>query len=77
MRKQFTFYRSFFEASQNLRSKLEISQFFTALCDYALNEKMPEPGSLKPSVSMLFMAFQPILETAHARSKQALTEDSL
>ncbi len=68
-RKQFTFYRSFWEAIENLPTKKEKLQIFEILCDFALNETEPDLSGVKPSAATVFQMARPILEKAHERAK--------
>ena len=72
-RKQFTFYRSFWETIQELPTKKEKLQAFELLCDYALDQNEPDLHDKKPSAVMVFQMARPILDRAHERSKIALT----
>ena len=68
-RKQFTFYRSFWESMKKLPTNKEKLQFFEMLCDYALDETWPDLETKKPSAATAFLLVQPTLEAAHAKSK--------
>jgi hypothetical protein len=70
-RKQFTFYRSFFESIENLRTKKEKAEAYRIICDYALNGKEPEQSAITPMVAMLFEIVRPVLDTAHKRAQLA------
>ena len=70
-RKQFTFYRSFYESIQKLPTNKEKLQAYDLICGYALNQTAPELESKKPSVAMVFTICQPILDAAHKRAEQA------
>ena len=76
-RKQFTFYRSFYESIQQLPTKKEKLQAYEMICNYALNEELPEEETLKASTLAIFSLCQPILNRARQRAKRALTRDSL
>lgn len=76
-RKQFTFYRSFWEAIENLPTNKEKLQAYQILCDYALNQKEPELRAIKPSAATVFQLAKPILERAHDRAKKMLTVNNL
>lgn len=76
-RKQFTFYRSFYEGIQMLPTKKEKLQAFNALCEYGLNGKLPEEGELKSSVSAVFSIMQPTLKAAMKRSKRIRDREKL
>lgn len=71
-RKQFTFYDSFYESIEKLKTNKEKLQAYRILCDYALHKTEPDMDSLKPGVATVFCIAKPILDTAHARSKGAL-----
>ena len=70
-RKQFTFYRSFFESIENLRTKKEKAEAYRIICDYALNGKEPDQTAITPVVAMLLEIVRPVLDTAHKRAEQA------
>lgn len=70
-RKQFTFYRSFYEGIEKLPTNKEKLQAFELLCDYALNRTMPDLDAQKPTVATVFRFAQPILDTAHKRAENA------
>ena len=76
-RKQFTFYRSFWEAIENLPTNKEKLQAFQILCDYALNETEPDLSAVKPSVATVFRVTRPILKRAHERAQKTLTGNNL
>ena len=73
MRKQFTFYRSFWECAQNFQTKKEKLEFFEMLCQYALDKTEPDLTTKKPSVATVFCAIRPTLERAHRQSKSTQT----
>ena len=70
MRKQFTFYRSFWETAEKFQTKKEKVEFFEMLCQYALYEIEPDLSAKKPSVATVFCAIRPTLEQAHKQSKK-------
>lgn len=76
-RKQFTFYRSFWEAIENLPTNKEKLQAYQILCDYALNQNEPELKAVKPSAATVFQLAKPVLERAHERAQKMLTENTL
>ena len=76
-RKQFTFYRSFWETAKNLPTKKEKLEFFEMLCDYALDENEPDLSTKKPSAATVFCAVKPTLERAHRRAKASMTVNNL
>lgn len=71
-RKQFTFYRSFWEAIEKLPTNKEKLQAFQMLCDYALNQNEPELDTKKPSAVTVFQMAKPILERAHERAAKMI-----
>ena len=75
-RKQFTFYRSFWETIKNLPTNKEKLQAFELLCDYALDQNEPDLRDKKPSAAMVFQMARPILDKAHERSRKALTANN-
>lgn len=76
-RNQFTFYRSFWEAIENLPTNKEKLQAFQMLCDYALNQKLPELETKKPSAATVFQMAKPILERAHDRANKMRTVNNV
>ena len=76
-RNQFTFYRSFWEAIDQLPTNKEKLQAFQMLCDYALNQKEPDLGSVKPSAATVFHIAKPILERAHKRAESCRIVNSM
>ena len=72
-RNQFTFYRSFWEAIENLPTNKEKLQAFQMLCDYALNQTQPNINEKKPSAATVFQMAKPILERAHERAQKMRT----
>ena len=72
-RKQFTFYRSFWEAIENLPTNKEKLQAYQMLCAYGLNQEEPQISAVKPSAATVFQISKPILERAHERAQKMLT----
>ena len=77
MRKQFTFYRSFWECAEKMKTNREKLEFFEMLCKYALDETEPDLSTKKPAPATLFCAIKPTLERAHRQSKNILTGRNL
>ena len=77
MRKQFTFYRSFWECAEKLQTNKEKLEFFQMLCAYALDETEPDLDGKKPAVATVFCAIRPTLQRAHRRSKAIQTGNNL
>ena len=67
-RKQFTFYRSFYESIEKMQTNKEKLQAYQILCRYALDETEPDLNAVKPCAAMVFRIAKPILDTAHQRS---------
>ena len=76
-RKQFTFYRSFWETIEKLPTNKEKLQAYQILCDYALNQNEPELSAVKPCAATVFQIAKPILERAHDRAQKATFENKL
>ena len=71
-RNQFTFYRSFFDSIQRLKTKNEKLQAYEMLCRFALDGEMPDEKETKDSVLSIFSIAQPILKRARQRAFAAL-----
>lgn len=69
-RKQFTFYRSFFENIETLQTNKEKLQAYQLICDYALNQTEPDLTDKKPCAAAVFRAVRPVLDTAHRRAEK-------
>ena len=69
-RKQFTFYQSFWESTENLPTNKEKLQAYQLICSFALTKIEPDLSAVKPSAATVFTMARPILETAHKRSEQ-------
>ena len=76
-RKQFTFYRSFWEAIESLPTNKEKLQAYQILCAYALDQEEPRLSEIKPSAATVFQMAKPILKRAHERSKKAVIANQL
>lgn len=76
-RKQFTFYRSFYESIQNLKSNKEKLQAYEMICKYALDGELPELKEEKSSVLAIFSICRPILNRARQRSFRHSQEATL
>ena len=77
IRKQFTFYRSFWETIQKLPTNKEKLQAFELICGYALDEEQPDLTTKKPTAVMVFSIAKPILEKAHQRAEKMQTSQIL
>ena len=76
-RKQFTFYSSFYESIQCLKTNKEKLQAYDLLCRYALYGEMPDETEIKDGVLAIFSMSRPILNRARTRSFAALQKASL
>lgn len=76
-RKQFTFYESFHESIQNLKTNKEKLQAYEMICEYALYGKLPELEDKKSSTLAIFSVCRPILNRARQRSSRALEKATL
>lgn len=65
LRPQFTFYRSYWEAIENLPKKDRLIAY-EAVVDYALNGTEPQ---LKGAAATAFILIRPTLDTARKRAK--------
>lgn len=68
-RKQFTFYRSFYETIEHLKTNKEKLQAYQALCDYAFRGIEPDLYAIKSGAATVFRIGKPILDTALKRAK--------
>ena len=75
-RKQFTFYRSFYESIEKLPTNKEKLQAYQLICHYALTQREPDLDCVKQGAATVFRISRPILDTAHKRASLAkkLTE---
>ena len=64
-RKQFTFYRSYYEAVKEL-NKRDQAAVLLAICDYALNETEP---NLTGAAKAVFIVLRPFLDTARRKAE--------
>lgn len=70
-RKQFTFYRSFHEAIQRLRTKKDQADAYNILCEYALNGVVPDLTKVSANIATAFEFARPVLDTAARRAIKA------
>ena len=76
-RKQFTFYRSFYESIQNLKTNKEKLLAYDMICKYALDGELPEEIANKSSLLAIFSVCKPILNRSRQRAFRALQEATL
>lgn len=62
-RKQFTFYRSFYEAVSRIRRKSVRADVYDAICRYGLNGERPDLETLAPEAAVAITLIMPVLET--------------
>lgn len=67
-RKQFTFYRSFYENIEALQTNKEKLQAYQLICGYALSGTEPDLTDKKPCSAAVFRAVRPVLDTARRRA---------
>ena len=68
-RTQFTFYDSFFESIENLRSNKAKLQAYQMICGYALHGAMQELDTASPGAATVFRMARPILDTARKKAQ--------
>ncbi len=68
-RKQFTFYRSFFEAISAIGSKARRAELYDIVCDYALNGTMPDMDALTAIQRSSMRLIMPVLDTARQKAE--------
>ncbi len=72
MRKQFTFYQSYWETIEKLPTNKEKLQAFQLIADYALNGNEPDLSNKKPTAVAVFLSVKPQLDRSHTRSQTIL-----
>ena len=70
-RKQFTFYRSFYEAVSRIRRKSVRADVYDAMCRYALNGEKPDLENLPPEGAVALMLIMPVLESGRKKAAAA------
>ena len=70
-RKQFTFYRSFYENIERLPTNKEKLQAYQLICGYGLNQEALDLESKKPTAVIALRFAQPVLDAAHKRAEKA------
>ena len=76
-RKQFTFYRSFYEGIETMKTYKEKAEAYRMLCEYAMDGIVPNIAPKKPCTETVFRVAKPILDRAWERSKAALRAQEL
>lgn len=72
-RQQFTFYRSYYDAIQEL-PKEEQASIVLAVCAYAIYET--EPQGLTPAASMAFKLIRPTLVSGRKKAESGKKEEA-
>lgn len=72
-RKQFTFYRSYYEAVKDL-PKEDIAEIFLAVCEYALNGM--EPDKLSGVPRSVFILMRPTLDSGRRKAENRSTKNT-
>ena len=67
-RKQFTFYRSYYEAIAKLDDPLQRAEIYEILIQYALDGTEPDPDSLPGPVSMAYLLIRPTLDASRRKA---------
>ena len=67
-RKQFTFYRSFYSAIQQLSKESDQLLAYKTVCRYALDGIAPDIDALPNEVSILFILMKPNLDSARRKA---------
>ena len=75
-RKQFTFYRSFFEAISVIKVKARRAELYDIVCDYALNGVLPEMEQLTDIQKSSLRLIMPVLDTARQKAEAGKTGGS-
>lgn len=68
-RKQFTFYRSFYEAIAKLKDPLERVALYDILTQYALDGIEPDEAALSDAVSMAYILMKPNLDVGRRKAE--------
>lgn len=69
MRKQFTFYESFFSAISRIKKKTDRADAYDIICAYALNQVEPDLSGVSDAVAIVFELLRPVLDKAKAKSE--------
>ena len=75
-RKQFTFYRSFFEAVQTIQSKSRRAEIYDTLCRYALDGIEPDWDNMNPIQKNTMLLVIPVLRSAWEKAKNGMAGGS-
>lgn len=69
VRKQFTFYESFFRAILRIQDDGEQAEAFRMVCNYALYGIKPKPEELSDHNAILFAVVEPVLKASRRKAK--------
>ena len=69
MRKQFTFYESFYSAVKRIRKDADRAKAYDAICAYALTGEMPDLDALPDAVAIAFDLIRPTLDSSARKSE--------
>ena len=72
-RKQFTFYESFQNTIEGLKTNKEKLQAYRLICTYALYGEAPDLDAVSVGAATVFRAVQPILDRARTRAEAGQT----
>ena len=68
-RTQFTFYESFYKATQRIKDPLSRAQVYDAICDYALYGIVPDMESLSDVAAIAFELVKPNLDASRKKAE--------
>ena len=69
IRKQFTFYASFYKAIQRIRNKTARCAAYDAIANYALTGEMPDVTKLPDAAAAVFEIAQPVLDSSRKKAE--------
>ena len=68
-RTQFTFYESFYKATQRIKDPLARAQVYEAICEYALYGVVPDMNSLSDVAAIAFELVKPNLDASRKKAE--------
>lgn len=74
-RKQFTFYRSFYDAVRQIRKKSARADAYDAICAYALHGQMPDLEKMEQGVAVALTLIMPVLESSNRKAANRMKTD--
>lgn len=69
MRKQFTFYESFYKAISRIKKKADRADAYDIICSYALFQEEPDLDSVSDAVAIAFELLRPVLDKAREKAE--------